>query len=114
MTVFDRGLQPERTALAWRRTALALLGASLVALRVLPHMMGVWGLGVGAAGAVASGVLLWLIHRRYIHHHQVLIQDGDRSALAGGYLIAATTLLCLSAGGVALAVTIMKAVAGGA
>jgi hypothetical protein len=37
---WDPGLQPERTALAWRRTGLALTVGSLIGLRVLPPLLG--------------------------------------------------------------------------
>ncbi|MFF7708988.1 DUF202 domain-containing protein [Pseudomonas sp. NPDC007930] len=33
----DLGLQPERTLLAWRRTLLSLVGASVLFLRWVPH-----------------------------------------------------------------------------
>ena len=39
----DRGLQPERTALAWRRTALGVAVGSLFCLRVLPTHLGASG-----------------------------------------------------------------------
>ncbi|MCG7285069.1 DUF202 domain-containing protein [Cellulomonas sp. ACRRI] len=50
------GAQPERTALAWRRTALSVAVGSLVAGRVLEPWAGpaVWALTVlGLAGALA-------------------------------------------------------------
>jgi uncharacterized membrane protein YidH (DUF202 family) len=38
--LYDAGLQPERTALAWRRTGLALSAGSLIAVRVLATSLG--------------------------------------------------------------------------
>lgn len=52
----DPGLQPERTVLAWGRTAMALVGAALVFLRWLPHY-GAWiFLLIGTAGALGASI----------------------------------------------------------
>lgn len=57
----DAGLQPERTRLAWRRTALAATVVALLAVRLAALR--------GAPVAIAGTVLLWLAvlilsHRR--------------------------------------------------
>ena len=55
-SLFDAGLQPERTALAWRRTALSLTVGSLIGARLLTEQ---WG-GL----ALVLGGLEWLLPRR--------------------------------------------------
>lgn len=54
----------ERTALAWNRTALALLVAAAVVARLTLDRLGPWGV-VGAALAVLAGAYLLLEARRW-------------------------------------------------
>jgi uncharacterized membrane protein YidH (DUF202 family) len=61
----DLGLQPERTALAWRRTALALAVTAAAGSRVLFPVLGAVG-AVAAAGGVVAAAGLWVASvRRY-------------------------------------------------
>jgi uncharacterized membrane protein YidH (DUF202 family) len=91
VTISDPGLQPERTALAWRRTSLALVVGSLAAVRVLPQLIGAWGYAAaGLAFAVSVGILI-ASHRRYLSR-----------VPSGGGLIGATALVVLLAGVAAL------------
>jgi uncharacterized membrane protein YidH (DUF202 family) len=52
----DAGLQPERTWLAWRRTLLSMVGASLLFLRWVPHHGAFALVLVGLALATAIGI----------------------------------------------------------
>jgi hypothetical protein len=52
--LFDPGLQPERTELAWRRTTLTLAIGAVVSFRLLPPVLGLWSIGVGIAGLLLS------------------------------------------------------------
>ena len=100
---FDAGLQPERTALAWRRTALAVAVASLAALRILPEVLGLWALIPAALGAGVSFVALLLTHRRYRRIHTMLTSsESDRVALSGGFLPALMAGATLGGGVMAL------------
>ena len=100
---FDAGLQPERTALAWRRTALAVAVGSLAALRILPEVLGSWALIPAALGAGVSFVALVLTHRRYRRIHTMLTSSGsDRVALSGGALPALMAVATFGGGIMAL------------
>ncbi len=105
---FDDGLQPERTALAWRRTGLALLAGSLVAARILTAILPIWTLvpaGLGVAGAV--GVLV-TAHRRYRRVHLALTSAGHAEIpLHGGGLSAVVATLAAAFGLGALVVTVV-------
>lgn len=94
---FDVGLQPERTALAWRRTALALVVAAVVGIRVLPIMLGEWAIIPAGAGIALAVAILFASHHRYHTQHQRLTTaTTDRIALPDGTLlalVASTTLL---------------------
>ena len=92
--VSDPGLQPERTALAWRRTALALTTTAIVEMRILPELLGIWAMvpaGTGIAGALA---ILCLAHRRHLTVHRMLVSSrSDRVPLPGGALLLCAALL---------------------
>ena len=100
---FDAGLQPERTALAWRRTAMAVAVASLVALRILPEVLGSWALIPATLGAGVSFVAIVLTHRRYRRIHTILTSSAsDRVALSGGVLPALMAVATFGGGVMAL------------
>jgi len=105
-TPFDPGLQPERTALAWRRTGLALLVGSFVAARTLPELIGAWSALLGLTGVMIAGILLAMIHLRYRRHHRQLTTTGDRSPIAEGRLIAAAAAFVFTGALVSIIVVI--------
>jgi uncharacterized membrane protein YidH (DUF202 family) len=97
---FDAGLQPERTLLAWRRTALALaLGCALVVRLTITGPWPVTGLmgivGIGLSGTVYVGAT-----KRYRRVHAALhsgTPHGVALPIAG---LAGTALLVAVLGGV--------------
>ncbi|TFV83995.1 DUF202 domain-containing protein [Microbacterium sp. dk485] len=107
MTLFDPGLQPERTELAWRRTALAMGIGSLLAVRLLPTAMGSpWWALPGFAGILLTAALWLGARRRHRAVARALAAHGDRAALPGGALPAmlATLVALIGAGGAAAVV----------
>ncbi|QEW02276.1 DUF202 domain-containing protein [Microbacterium lushaniae] len=104
MTLFDPGLQPERTELAWRRTALAIGIGSLFAVRLLPAAMGSpWWALPGFAGILLTAALWLGARRRHRAVADALLEHGDRAALPAGGLpaVLAAVVTLIGAGGVA-------------
>ena len=62
--LYDPGLQPERTELAWRRTILSIAVGAIVALRILPSTVGRWSIGAAVTGLALTAALWLLAHRR--------------------------------------------------
>ncbi|WP_240674916.1 DUF202 domain-containing protein [Cellulomonas endophytica] len=107
--VLDAGLQPERTVLAWRRTVLALTLGGVLSLRVLPPVLGAWGVALGVGGTLAGLVLAVLASRR---QRAVAVALGaDRPPPGAGALLAAVATL--AAGGAALALVATLSLAAG-
>lgn len=63
--IYDPGLQPERTLLAWRRTLLAVGVAGLAGLRLLPSAYGAWTLPVPLAVIGAAVALQTVSEQRF-------------------------------------------------
>lgn len=106
-TLFDEGLQPERTELAWRRTALSIAVGSLVALRILPELLAsvVW-IWPGLAGLAFSAVLWTLSRRRGVWWTRSLLRGGQ---LPGAGLLLTLTLFTLGAGVLLVVIAVVLA-----
>lgn len=112
MTVWDAGLQPERTLLAWRRTCLSFAIASAVAVRFTAEAGGAFAVVAGIVGVGLSLVAFAAASRRYRAEVRTLTTTG---ALGAGALplvaaVAAAVVLGL-AGGVYLVLGFLAEVA---
>jgi uncharacterized membrane protein YidH (DUF202 family) len=95
---FDRGLQPERTLLAWRRTALALAVGSVLGARLALPVLGALAVVVGLLGAAAAITAYTAASVRYRRSHRALVAG---EALPGG--AAPLAALAIAAGLIGLA-----------
>lgn len=101
--VWDAGLQPERTSLAWRRVALAFLGLALVTPQLAWTALGPWALTPALVVAGAAVTLLVGGHRRYLRIR------GVAGPLPDGRLPLLTVCTTLILAALALAVVIAGA-----
>ncbi|MFC5379433.1 DUF202 domain-containing protein [Aquipuribacter nitratireducens] len=85
--LFDPGLQPERTRLAWRRTTLTLLVGAVASTRLLAPLLGAWALAVGTAGVVAC-LALWSGANRRARAVDRALATGEHLPGAGPALLA--------------------------
>jgi uncharacterized membrane protein YidH (DUF202 family) len=104
VTPFDPGLQPERTALAWRRTALSVAVGSLAAGRLLEPLLGDVGWVPAAAGVACGFGLLLAARRRAAVIDRALAATGDLSTGPGAGLLAAAAAVAVLVGVVGLVV----------
>lgn len=106
---FDVGLQPERTALAWRRTALALVVGALVGMRVLPALLGPWALIPAGMGIIFSVALLVASHVRYRRQHELLtMASSSRIVLSDGTLPALVAVTVLLGGFACMLIVLLR------
>lgn len=88
------GLQAERTAMAWQRTALGLGGVSAL---LLHHAGGDLAASVpGALGMLTALVVLLAVDTRYLRHGETLAESPMGVASVRG-IAAASVLLALGA-----------------
>jgi putative membrane protein len=104
--IFDPGLQPERTALAWRRTGLAVAVGSIAGTRVLFPTLGAGAVVVGLLGLSLAVLLVLGSTHRVRRAEACLLRDGNLVSGPGGRLIAAVCLACTSLGVAALALVV--------
>lgn len=88
----DPGAQNERTSLAWTRTGLALLVASLLAGRFAAARLGPVAVVAGAIAAGTVVAVLYLARRRYRVGHTALHAG---AALPDGRLPALVTMVVI-------------------
>ncbi|MBW8486097.1 DUF202 domain-containing protein [Actinomadura parmotrematis] len=100
MTLWDRGAQPERTALAWSRTTLALIVAGLLCVRLAPDAT-----AAGLAGAAVCAAASLQFRRAWRQHHRRARRLAAGRAVADpvSVLMATGTTVLLGALGVVFA-----------
>jgi uncharacterized membrane protein YidH (DUF202 family) len=79
--VFDSGLQAERTALAWQRTALAMAVAAVGAGRLALPVLGVLAVLFAVVGLIQAVLVADAARRRYRVVHESLVTRGDLTAV---------------------------------
>lgn len=100
----DPGLQPERTALAWRRSTLALVVGAAVALRLLPPLLGPWSLAIGVVLLLAAAGI-WGASAVRVRRIRSAVAAGV--PLPGGLLVALLTGTIAATAAAALVLSIV-------
>lgn len=112
--LFDPGLQPERTLLAWRRTTLALAVASAAVVRFVAPVVGPVVVVAGLAGLVLCGAAYVAASAQYRRvSGELLAQEaaGRAPTTSPGAACAALTAALVLVGAGALAFVVVRAVA---
>ena len=104
--LFDPGLKPERTALAWRRTGLAVAVGAVAGARLLAEALGAAAVVVLVLGLALAALFLFGATRRARRAQIALLRDGNLASGPGGRLLAVVSIACTALGVVALAVVV--------
>ena len=105
--VFDAGLQAERTALGWQRTALAMTVAAVGGGRLAAPVLGALALAIAGAGLVQALGVAATARRRYASVHASLTTRGDLAGVGqAGVPIAALACSGVLLGLLALALVL--------
>ncbi|MFT3970568.1 MAG: DUF202 domain-containing protein [Micropruina sp.] len=99
--IWDPGLQPERTSLAWQRVNLAGLGASLVSARLVVEVSPAIGYTLAALSATIAGVVT-VVHSRRLEHVLGALFQGRSLPDARVYALLVMLLLLIAFGGLLL------------
>ncbi len=103
--LYDVGLQPERTRLAWRRTVLVLFLGAVVAERMLAPKLGYWSLVIGLVGLSGAGFLAYASHRRAGRVVRAL--TAGEPLPSGGALVAVLSTLVTGGAIIALVLVVL-------
>ncbi|MBF4161674.1 DUF202 domain-containing protein [Nocardioides acrostichi] len=93
--LYDPGAQPERTALAWQRTALSIVGGSLAAARIAYESIGLVALLDLLVALPLAGFALWVSRSDYMARAGRSRGTSISPGLAGAALVLAIVLLGL-------------------
>ena len=103
--VFDPGLQHERTALAWERTAIASMVAGVLMARYASESLHFGFAFVGLAGVVAGAALLLWSAKHYDDLHGPL-RSGESPVHPTAARVVGLGTVCFSGAGLVLALII--------
>lgn len=105
------GLAEERTAFAWRRTALSVAVGALICVKVLPPQLGPMGWVLAVLGLCWSADLAWIGHRRH-HEARASTQPGSSEPPGGGAYVLRTAAVTFAVGVVAMVAAVVIALGG--
>jgi uncharacterized membrane protein YidH (DUF202 family) len=91
------GLAEERTAFAWRRTAVSVAVGALLCLKVLPPLLGPAGWAVAVLGLVWSADLARIGRRRHVEA-RASTREGSSVPLGGGGYVIRTAVVAVAVG----------------
>ncbi|MFC7375369.1 DUF202 domain-containing protein [Brachybacterium sp. GCM10030267] len=94
-SIYDPGLQPERTLLSWRRTCLAFGVASLVGMRFTVEQLGLFGAVAGLVGAGLAVLAYVLTASGYQRAQDSLLGLGQLARDGKPMLVGTAAVLCI-------------------